>query len=333
MNKITIIGLGLVGNSLGMALKKADPQGQTLRVTGFDPERGREEAALRRYFSVDEIAPDLERAVRGAHLVIIATPAKAVREVIGAIAPLLDEGTTVTDTISAKEQVMSWAGELLPSHASFVAGHPFSKLVDIETEADSAAPRADLFQGAPYAIMPSPTAHEGAFGMLVAVAEMVGAKPLFIDPLEHDSFTAAVSQLPVVASAALLQATAKSPAWEEMRGFAQEQYRSATECMAGDMAALAGGLTSNRRSLIRWIDQYMLALQDMRDLLASDDPEVLASALADLQETHEALLSGKTGKHDELRAELREAIDDARPSRSLLGSYLSDRIFRKKERE
>src|SRR5215216_5794003 len=98
-NKITIIGLGLVGNSIGMGLKKSFASGgsQAARIVGFDPDRAQEEAAIRKHFSVDEIAPNLETAVRGANLVVIATPASAVREVFAGIDPFLDPGTTVTD--------------------------------------------------------------------------------------------------------------------------------------------------------------------------------------------------------------------------------------------
>src|SRR6476660_7876979 len=108
-NKITIIGLGLVGNSIGMGLKKSVASGvsQAVHLVGFDPDRTREDYALRKYSSVDEIAPDLETAVRDASLVIIATPASAVREVLEAIDPFLEPGTTVTDTSSTKEQVMA----------------------------------------------------------------------------------------------------------------------------------------------------------------------------------------------------------------------------------
>src|SRR5437588_8014503 len=126
MNKITIIGLGLVGNSMGMGLKKSFASGgsQATKIVGFDPDRTREEAALRKHLSVDEIAPDLESAVRGAQLVVIATPASAVREVLSAVGSFLDPGATVTDTLSTKEQVIAWAGELLNEQVNFVGGHP-----------------------------------------------------------------------------------------------------------------------------------------------------------------------------------------------------------------
>src|SRR5438874_6412133 len=155
MSKITIIGLGIVGNSIGMGLRRAGAAGQPVQVVGFDPDRAREEAALRKHLSVDAIAPDLERAVRDAQLVVISTPISAAREVLGAINPFLGEGAVVTDTLSVKEPVMAWAGELLGKGVSFVGGHPVSRSVDLETATDLDAPSADLFQKAAYCLMPS----------------------------------------------------------------------------------------------------------------------------------------------------------------------------------
>src|SRR5947208_13728708 len=97
MNKIAIIGLGLIGKSIGMGVKHA--AGSSVRVVGFDPDSTKEQYALRKYSSVDEIAPNLEHAVRGASLVVISTPMSAAHEVLEAIAPLVDEGATVTDTL------------------------------------------------------------------------------------------------------------------------------------------------------------------------------------------------------------------------------------------
>src|SRR5262245_39354460 len=190
MNKITIIGLGLVGNSIGMGLKKAIAGGvmQAARIVGFDPDRSLEEAALRKHFSVDEIAPNLESAVRGAGLVVVATPASAVREVLEAISPFLDPGAAVTDTSSTKEQVMAWAGEVLGKQSNFIGGHPVPRVVDLEMPGEEPAPRADLFTKAPYCIMPLPSVSSEALNSVIFLAEALGARPLFIDPREHDSY-------------------------------------------------------------------------------------------------------------------------------------------------
>lgn len=332
MNKTAIIGLGLTGNSIGMALKRA--YAGAVRVVGFDPDAQREQFALRRHTSVDEIAPDLESAVRGATLVVICTPISAAREVLEAMGPLLDEGAVVTDTLSLKEGVMAMAGELLGRKVSFVGGHPFSLTIDLDVADDEVAPSADLFQGAPWCIMPLPGARNEALNAVITLAETLGAKPLFIDPIEHDSFLAAVSHLPVMASAAFLKTVAGSPAWSDMSGLAHGRFRSVSEGVAADPGVLAETLVQNRALLVRWIDGYMSALYDLRALLMSGDVEELGKEFVEVHEARKQWASSEDSdaEDDKLRAELHQAIADSRPSQALMGTYLTERLFRRKER-
>ncbi|MEO8285358.1 MAG: prephenate dehydrogenase [Chloroflexota bacterium] len=332
MNKITIIGLGLTGNSIGMALKKTGAG--NILVAGFDPDNAREQFALRKYMSVDEIAPNLESAVRGAQLVVLATPMAAAGEVLAAIAPFLEDGATVTDTLALKEPVMAEAGKVLGNGVSFVGGHPFSLTVDLDVADDNTAPDPDIFRGAPWCIMPLRGARNEALNTVINLAEALGGKPLFIDPVEHDSFLAAVSQLPVVASAAFLKTVAGSPAWIDMSGLAHGRFRSVSEGVAAQPELLASSLVDNRALLVRWVDQYMAALYDLRTLLANGNEEELGKILA---ETHAARLDWITPDSDgmddaRLRADLNQAISDSRPTQALMGSYLTERLFRKKER-
>ncbi len=349
MNKITIIGLGLVGNSIGMGLKKSFASGnpQKPRIVGFDPDRAREEAALRKYFSVDEIAPDLDSAARGAQLVVIATPASAVREVLGAIGPFLEPGSTVTDTLSTKEQVMAWAGELLNKQANFVGGHPVSRVVDLEMADDLEEPRADLFAKAPYCIMPLPSASSEALNAVIFMAEALGALPLFIDPREHDSFFAAVSNLPVLASAALLDVTSGSPSWGDMGTFARDQFRHVAGPLSMDPASLHASLINNRQTVLYWLDNYLLALQDLGDLLAKGESDALLALLEDAHNARESWLRSereatqsddprqarRPEMDDDIRTELAQTLEASRPGRRLLGNYLGSRVFGKKGRE
>ncbi|MEA2573588.1 MAG: prephenate dehydrogenase [Chloroflexia bacterium] len=339
MNKISIIGLGLVGNSIGMAIKRAaveaigehtTPLAQGVRITGFDPSREREAAALRRYNSVDEIAPDLRRAVQGAELVVLSTPASAVREVMEAIAPFLEEGTTVTDTLPAKEQVMSWAGELFGPGIGFVGGHPMSTSMDLALASDEAMPSPDLFYKAHYCILPAASAGNEAMNRVIWLAEIIGAQPLFIDTLEHDSFVAAASQLPALASANLLRITAGGTTWSDMSVFAGEHYDAVSEPLEADPERLTEGLLANRQALVRWLDQYILSMHELREMLAASEHDAL---LDTLQRAHTAQAShaNRNARDNELRTELRQAIQETHPVRGLLGGYISDRVFRKRE--
>lgn len=340
MNKITIIGLGLIGNSIGMAVKRAatttvgdqaQPPALGIRVVGFDPNRERETEALRRFGSVDEVAPDLQRAVQGAQLVVIATPDNAVREVLEAIAPYLEAGATVTDTMQSKEAVMSWAGEALGADAYFIGGHPLSNMLDLPTAGEGAVPSADLFAKAPYCILPTGRANNESLNRVIRLAEILGAQPLFIDTLEHDSFVAAASQLPAVTSATLLKVTAGGPTWQDMSVFAGESFNSVSEPLADDPQLLADSMLQNRQALLRWVDQYMYALGDLREVLISGDR---AALLDTLQRAHASQIghANRDEKEAELRNELRQAIGETNPMRGLMGGYLSERIFRKKEK-
>jgi prephenate dehydrogenase len=332
MSKTTIIGLGLTGNSIGLALKRAFGA-EGMRVTGFDPDKQREALALRRYASVDEIAPDLERAVRGAVLVIISTPLSAVAEVMQALEPFLELGAVVTDTLPLKEPVLALAGELLGSKASFVGGHPFSLTVDLDVAGDDVTPGADIFRDAPWCIMPSPTARNDALNTVINLAENLGGKPIFIDPIEHDSFMAAVSHLPVVASGAFMEAVAGSPAWSDMSGLAHGRFRGVSEGVAANPQVLAETLHQNRNLLVHWIDSYINALYELRTVINSGERDGLEKALG---KAHSARAVWDAGDQSEeearLHAELRQSISDARPSQALMGTYITEKLFRKRER-
>src|SRR5687767_5596586 len=246
MSKIAIIGLGLVGTSLGMALKRASAEGGSqlrgMHIVGLDPLREREGDALRRYASVDEIAPSLESAVRDAEMVIIATPASAAREVLAALAPLVTPDMVITDVLASKAPVIQWAEELLGRHGGFVGGHPLSLEMDIETASLTDFPKADLFKNAPYCIVSQRFTSNEALNSVIGLAEAVGAKPLFIDAQEHDSFMAAATHLPVLTGAALWKVVGRSPAWTDIQQLAHSSFAGATEGLGADPQMLVDSI-------------------------------------------------------------------------------------------
>src|SRR5215208_1195010 len=123
MGKMAIIGLGLIGGSIGLALKRAEPE--RTEVVGYDSDYEVMQRA-RAAQAVDATAPSLEQAVEDATLVIVATPITAVPKVFDAIAPHLRRGCVVTDTCSTKASVMRWAEDRLPPGVHFVGGHPMA---------------------------------------------------------------------------------------------------------------------------------------------------------------------------------------------------------------
>ncbi len=115
-----------------------------------------------------------------------------------------------------------------------------------------------------------------------------------------------------------------------MSVFAGEQYDTVTAPLETDPERLTEGLMSNRAALVRWLDQYILSMHELREMLAASNRDAL---LETLQRAHSAQTThaNRNERDNQLRAELKEAIQDSRPSRGLMGGYISDRVFRKKQ--
>jgi prephenate dehydrogenase len=233
MIRITIIGMGLIGTSLGMALRSADessaPLGKTT-ITGYDADP-RHTSEARGRLAIDREARNLGEALRDANLVVVAVPVQAVRDVFRSIAPLLGPGTVVTDMASTKAEVLAWARELLPGTTDFVGGHPMAG----REKSGPAAATADLFQNAIYCLTPTPTVRPQALELVEGMVLQAGAKVYFIDPHEHDAYVAGVSHLPFMLATALVESLSRSPSWREMMPLAANGFRDMTRLAAGDV--------------------------------------------------------------------------------------------------
>lgn len=269
MQRVLIVGLGLIGGSIGLALRKWSDErkvdGQKpLEITGFDPNLDHQRAA-EKMGAVDRGAWDLPKAARDADIVVLATPVNAVRDVLQDLAPQLRPGTVVTDTGSTKAAVLKWANEVLPESIHFVGGHPMAGKTQSIEGAD-----AELFVGATWCIAPSVTASEEAVRTILGLVAAVGAEPFFIDPEEHDAFVAGVSHLPFVVSTVLMNAVARDRSWRDMKTLTAGGFRDATRLAAGNPAMHRDILLTNREAVIRWIDSFAGTLAELRQALTSD---------------------------------------------------------------
>ena len=276
MERITIIGLGLIGGSLGLALKAAKLTG--IEIVGYDKDTLAAGEA-RRLRVVDKSEPILQRAVRDARLVIIATPIMAIRGVMEEIAGELGENCVVTDTASTKIIVMEWASQLLPATVSFVGGHP---MAGKETSGVQNA-EAKLFAGKPYCIIPTPDASEGAVRAVTGIVQLVGARPFFIGAEEHDRYVAAVSHLPLILSSALFTLVRSSPAWPELAALAGSGFRDATRLASTDAELSHDICLTNREGVLHWLDRMVEELGRYRELLQQGQEEELFKTFARAQ--------------------------------------------------
>jgi prephenate dehydrogenase len=270
--RITIIGLGLIGGSIGLALKQAN--WRNAELIGYA--RRRETASLaRKSGAVDKVELDLSKAVKSTDIIIVATPVLTVKDVFKQIAPDLSEGSIVTDAASTKLEVIRWAQELLPSRANFVGGHP---MAGKETSSIKAA-TADLFRNCTYCLTPLPQTKPAALRTMKDMVKALGAVPLIIEAEEHDRLVAGISHLPLLLSAALVLATTQSPSWPQMSRLAASGYRDLTRLASGNPELGAHICLSNQAAIVSWIDAFIEELQKLRKLVA-DGSEEIEQALA-----------------------------------------------------
>ena len=284
MPRLAIIGLGLIGGSLGLALKAAKLDG--LEIVGYDREWGVGGRA-KRQGAIDREARSAEEAAEGAAVIVVATPISQVKQTLQEIAPALGEGAVVTDTASTKRDVLRWAQEVLPETASFVGGHPIAG----KEQSGLDAAEATLFQGRPWAIVPSVRASEGAVRAVENLARTAGAKPMFIDAEEHDSYMAAVSHLPLLAATALFSLSSDSRAWPELASMSGPGFRDTTR-LASTNADLSHDISlTNTENLLHWLDRYIEELRRYRQLIVEGEgQEGLYRQFLKVQTTRESFL-------------------------------------------
>jgi prephenate dehydrogenase len=288
MIHITIIGMGLIGTSLGMAIRAADekeaPLGPTV-VTGYDKNH-RSTGDARGRLAIDREARTLAEALHEAQLVVVATPVQSIQAVFSEIAPLLPNGAVVTDVASTKSQVMEWARELLPATAGFVGGHP---LAGKEQSGASAADPA-LFQEAIYCLTPAPHARQSSIELVEAMVRQVRAKVYYIDAAEHDAYVAGISHLPFLLSTALIELVSRSPGWKEMAPLAATGFRDISRLASGDPEMHRDICMTNRVALARWLEDAAQWMLDMRDQIAEGDGDELLELFQHAREAREKWL-------------------------------------------
>jgi prephenate dehydrogenase len=264
VRRVAIIGLGLIGGSIGLALKRAESD--AIELVGY-ARRPETADRARQLGATDRVESSLPSAVSKADLVILATPTMSIREILSQIGPHLPDRCVVTDVASTKVQVMQWAEESLPQSVSFVGGHPMAgkELSGIEV-AD-----ADLFKGCTYCVVPGRSASEAAVQTVVDLAHGLGARHVLLNATEHDLFVAGISHLPLVLASALVMATTQSPHWPKMSDVAATGYQSATRLASQHPRMNRDICLTNEENIVAWIDEFTKELQRFRNLIAEGD--------------------------------------------------------------
>ncbi|HSL44329.1 MAG TPA: prephenate dehydrogenase [Anaerolineales bacterium] len=276
--QITIVGLGQIGSSIGMALKAHNV---SVHLVGHDkdPQAAKESQKVG---AVDDVKYNLPASIREAKIVILALPLAAIHDTLKSIASELQEGTLVLDTAPAKAEVTAWAQELLPPGRYYIGLTPAINPDYLhKTEFGVKAARPDLFEKG-LMVVTAPRGTPGnVFNLAMELISLLGAMPLLMDTTEADGIFSGMHVLPQLAAAALLDATVDKPGWQEARKVAGRPYAAVTSGVAyhDDVVSLAESALENRENIVRLLNTYITSLIDLRDEIDANDREALLQRL------------------------------------------------------
>ena len=299
MTTIAIVGTGLMGTSLALAIKSSNLK---VDIVGTDYDSVARSGA-QKSGAFKKVESRLSNAIRGADVVVFATPIQAMREMMESAANDFEEGCVVTDVGSSKKVVLQWAEEVLPKHVSFVGGHPMAgKELSGPKNADGT-----MFKGKAYCIVPSVNAERAAVSSVTTIAEAIGAKPFFIGVDEHDSFVAAVSHLPFMMSVALMGTASKSANWDDIAQLASSGFSDLSRLASGDPVMHRDICVTNPEPIVAWMDSYIRELYELRNMLAKEggpDPDAVHEVFEEAMNARARWKAGILTKIDRVTSDI-----------------------------
>jgi len=269
VRRVAVLGTGLIGGSIGLALAQ-----RAIEVVGFDVSGERCERA-RELGAVASVAPSLHAAVKGADLVVVAVPVGHIATV--AVAAFDAGAAIVTDVGSVKAPVVADVVAARPDRAPwFVGGHPMAG--SEQDGVEGADP--DLFVGASWVLTPTTETDAAAFTTVRSVVGLLGAEAIEVEPERHDALVALVSHVPQLAASTLMDlASAGGGEHRVLMRLAAGGFRDMTRIAAGHPGIWPDILTANRDAVLSALDGYLHSLGEVRALVSSGDREGLLDML------------------------------------------------------
>jgi prephenate dehydrogenase len=296
--KVTIIGCGLIGGSIALALRRRRPAWSIACLDLAERLPAVIEAGV-----ADETGTleELGKHLPESEVVLLATPVQAVLETAARIRPFLRAGTIVSDVASTKKQIMAQAQALMPPGVHFIGGHPMAGSERSGVEAADPL----LFSDRVYVLCPYPDTPPEALLLMMDLVESLLARPVTIDPDEHDRIMAMLSHLPQLIAVALMHAAQADDATHVMLDMlAGRGFLDMTRLAASEYGVWRGILETNQEAIQQSYARFIGSLSTLCEEMGSGN-----AALTWEQSTRRRRKMGSESRARMRRLDLRSMID------------------------
>lgn len=286
INRLVIIGVGLIGGSLARILKEKGEVGEVVGV-------GRGRANLERGVElgvIDRFSHDPAEGVAGADMVFLATPVCTIADIVREIAPALAPGCIITDGGSVKGDIVRSCEPLVPAGCHFVGGHPIAGTENSGVEASFST----LYQGRRCIITPTDSTDRVALEKVVRMWEIAGSEVVLMDVEKHDRVVAAISHLPHMVAYSLVNAVGEYGGCNEnILKYSAGGFRDFTRIASSDPVMWRDIALQNRDSILEMMDFFADYYARLRDMIASGDGPSMERFFASSKEYRDGLVAGK----------------------------------------
>ncbi len=326
---IAILGLDRLGLSIALRLRAYMEKGgqHQFALTGHDSRDDHEKPA-RKLKVLDKIERRLGAAVERADLVIMNLPYEDLRAAYELIAPSLPDGAVVLDTAVIKQPSLAWSEQLLGADQHWIGFTPIiSSAYMFEHELSPENASDDYLHDSVIYLSPSVSCLREAIDLAVNFSLILGGKPAFLDPAEHDSLTAISEEMPQILSIAAYTAAMRHIAWGDAQRLTNPPFNALTRyLLTHHPDALRDEWLANRERLARLLDDLVRVLADARDSLTRNDSAAIEAFLIEASDDYQEWINRRhKGEWDE-HARQSPTIETSIAG-SLFGGAITKRLF------
>ena len=290
--KVCIVGLGLIGGSIGLAIKRSNISNQ---ITGYARSNSTLERAIELGL-VDSVKNNLQDAVNNSDLVILATPLSTFRELVEEMSPFLKKGCIITDTGSAKLTVIEDLKDILPNGVEFVPGHPIAGTEESGPDAGF----AELFDNRWCILTPTEDNSINAVDLVKDFWESIGSKVEIMDPMHHDKVLAITSHIPHLIAFNIV-GTANNLAnvtEKEVVKYSAGGFRDFTRIAASDPKMWSDIFTYNSDAVLEMLDLFSNDLAKLKAAVIKKDSDLLFSNFEKTREVRKNIIDAGQEESD-----------------------------------